>query len=214
MKIFTFIINANYKHCFVHQYQSEIPTNNLFRELVHDTSHLSSKMKLLLIRESLECYHDDGPVKLDRVKNVWRETFLIDDLKSLYNADIAKRYHDGCGDKKYYKLMHLYDVNMVETDMSETVFPLSEKATFTFITHFRHYNDPYQFEASTLEEGLMLWAKNIEILNQQQRKILLKYIQKSKNNPIAVEGVKNVWSTSYRIFRPLLTLHIVKTVSP
>ena len=27
------------------------------------------------------------------------------------------------------------------------------------------------------------------------------------------EGVKNVWSTSYRIFRPLLTLHIVKTVS-
>ena len=113
----------------------------------------------------------------------------------------------------YYNLMYLYDVNMIETDMSDTVFPLSEKATFTFITYIRNYNASYQFEVTTLEEGLMLWATNIDILNRQQRKVLLKYIQKSKNNPIAVEGVKNVWSTSYRIFRPLLTLHIVKTVS-
>ncbi|MCS2864557.1 hypothetical protein [Bacteroides thetaiotaomicron] len=102
---------------------------------------------------------------------------------------------------------------MIETDTSDTVFPLSEKVTFTFITHIRNFNASYQFEASTLEEGLMLWATNIDILNHQQRKILLKYIQKSKNNPVAVEGVKNVWSTSYRIFRPLLTLHIVKTIS-
>ena len=213
MKTFTFLVNANDKHCFVHQYQSEMPTNDLFRELVHDTSHISSKMKSLLIRESLECYHDNGPVKLDCVKNVWRDFFLIDDLISLYNANIAKKYHEGCGDRKYYKLMYLYDVNMIETDMSDTVFPLSEKATFTFITYIRNYNASYQFEVTTLEEGLMLWATNIDILNRQQRKVLLKYIQKSKNNPIAVEGVKNVWSTSYRIFRPLLTLHIVKTVS-
>lgn len=47
-------------------------------------------MKSLLIRESLECYHDNGPVKLDCVKNVWRDFFLIDDLISLYNANIAK----------------------------------------------------------------------------------------------------------------------------
>ena len=53
MKTFTFLVNANDKHCFVHQYQSEMPTNDLFRELVHDTSHISSKMKSLLIRESL-----------------------------------------------------------------------------------------------------------------------------------------------------------------
>ncbi len=211
MKTFTFVINANYKRCFVHQYRSEIPTNDLFRELVHDTSHISSKMKSLLIRESLECYHDE-PVKLDCVKKVWREIFIIHDLKSLYNADIAKKYHEGCGDDKYYKLMYSYDVNVIETDMNDTVFPLSEKATFTFITHFRHYNDPYQFKVNTLEEGLMLWATKIDILNHQQRKILLKYIQKSKNNPVAVEGVKNAWSTSYRIFRPLLTLHIIKTV--
>ena len=76
MKTFTFLVNANDKHCFVHQYQSEMPTNDLFRELVHDTSHISSKMKSLLIRESLECYHDNGPVKLDCVKNVWRDFFL------------------------------------------------------------------------------------------------------------------------------------------
>ena len=80
MKTFTFLVNANDKHCFVHQYQSEMPTNDLFRELVHDTSHISSKMKSLLIRESLECYHDNGPVKLDCVKNVWRDFFLIDYL--------------------------------------------------------------------------------------------------------------------------------------
>ena len=115
MKTFTFLVNANDKHCFVHQYQSEMPTNDLFRELVHDTSHISSKMKSLLIRESLECYHDNGPVKLDCVKNVWRDFFLIDDLISLYNANIAKKYHEGCGDRKYYKLMYLYDVNMIET---------------------------------------------------------------------------------------------------
>ena len=210
MKTFTFIINANYKDCFVHQYQSETLTMDLLTGLVHDSIHISQKMKSLFINEIIEWY---DPAKLTCVNNVWRDFFLIDDLMSLYNADVAKRYHEGCGDRKYYKLMYLYDVNMIETDMSDTVFPLSEKATFTFITHIRHYNASYQFEATTLEEGLMLWATNIDILNRQQRKILLKYIQKSKNNPVAVEGVKNVWSTSYRIFRPLLTLHIVKTVS-
>lgn len=211
MKAFTFIINANDKHCLVHQYQSEVLTKDLLLDLVHDSIHISQKMKALFIDEIIERY---DPTKLTRVNNVWRDIYLIDDLRSLYNADIAKKYHEGCGDDKYYKLMYLYDVNMIETDMSDTMFPLSEKATFTFITHFRHYNDPYQFKANTLEEGLMLWATNIEILNHQQRKILLKYIQKSKNNPVAVEGVKNVWNTSYRIFRPLLTLHIIKTVSP
>lgn len=211
MKTFTFIIDADDKHYFAHQYQSEALTKDLLLGLVHDSIHISQKMRSLFINEIIEWY---DPAKLDCVNNVWRDFFLIDDLKTLYNADIAKKYHEGCGDDKYYKLMYLYDVNMIETDMSDTMFPLSEKATFTFITHFRHYNDPYQFKANTLEEGLMLWATNIEILNHQQRKILLKYIQKSKNNPVAVEGVKNVWSTSYRIFRPLLTLHIIKTVSP
>ena len=141
------------------------------------------------------------------------DIFIIDNLKSLYSADVAKKYHEGCDDDKYYKLMYSYDVNMIKTDMSNTLFPLSESTTFTFITHIRHYNVSYQFKIDTLEEGLLLWATNLNILNRQQRKILLKYIQKSKNNPESVEGVKNVWSTSYRIFRPLLTLHIIKTVS-
>ena len=44
--------------------------------------------------------------------------------------------------------------------------------------------------------GLLLWATNLNILNRQQRKILLKYIQKSKNNTESVEGVKNVWLTA------------------
>ena len=209
MKTFTFVINANYKHCFVYQYQSEALTKNLLLDLVHNSIHISQKMKPLFIDEIIEWY---DPAKQKRVNNVWRDFFLIDDLKALYNANLAKKYHEGCSDDKYYKLMYLYDVNMIETDMSDTVFPLPKKATFTFITHFRHYNDSYQFKANTLEEGLMLWATNIDILNRQQRKILLKYIQKSKNNPVAVEGVKNVWSTSYRIFRPLLTLHIIKTI--
>ena len=151
--------------------------------------------------------------KLNRINNVWRDIFIIDNLKSLYSADVAKKYHEGCDDDKYYKLMYSYDVNMIKTDMSNTLFPLSESTTFTFITHIRHYNVSYQFKIDTLEEGLLLWATNLNILNRQQRKILLKYIQKSKNNPESVEGVKNVWSTSYRIFRPLLTLHIIKTVS-
>lgn len=211
MKIFTFVINANYKGCFTHQYQAETLTRDLLIGLVHDSIHISQKMKPLFIDEIIEWY---DPAKLSYVNNVWRDFFLIDNLTSLYNADVAKKYHEGCGDRMYYKLMYLYDVNMIETDMSDTVFPLPKKTTFTFITHIRHYNASYQFEVTTLEEGLMLWAKNIDILNHQQRKILLKYIQKSKNNPVPVEGVKNVWSTSYRIFRPLLTLHIIKTVSP
>ena len=61
MKTFTFLVNANDKHCFVHQYQSEMPTNDLFRELVHDTSHISSKMKSLLIRESLDAFMTMAP---------------------------------------------------------------------------------------------------------------------------------------------------------
>lgn len=210
MNTFTFVINAKFKHCFVHQYEAETLTKDLLIGLVYDSIHISQKMKPLFIDEIIEWY---DPARLSYVNNVWRDFFLIDDLTSLYNADVAKKYHEGCGDRMYYKLMFRYDVNMIKTDMSDTIFPLPKKTTFTFITHIRHYNASYQFEVTTLEEGLMLWAKNIDILNHQQRKILLKYIQKSKNNPIAVEGVKNVWSTSYRIFRPLLTLHIIKTVS-
>ena len=160
MSTFTFVINDNYKRCFVHQYQSEILTNDLLRELVHDTSYISSKMKPLLINETMECYHDK-PVKLNRINNVWRDIFIIDNLKSLYSADVAKKYHEGCDDDKYYKLMYSYDVNMIKTDMSNTLFPLSESTTFTFITHIRHYNVSYQFKIDTLEEGLLLWARYI-----------------------------------------------------
>lgn len=185
MKTFTSVINANYKHCFAHQYQSEALSKDLLLRLVSETNHISQKMKPLLVAEINEWY---DPAKLDCVSNVWRDLFLIDDL------------------------WFLYDVNVIETDMSDTVFPLSEKATFTFITHIRHYNASYQFKVATLEEGLMLWATTNDLLNRQQRRILLKYIHKSKNNPVAVDGLKNVWSTSYKIFRPILTLHIIKTV--
>lgn len=185
MKTFTFIIDADYKYCFVHQYQSENLTKDLLVRLVHETNNVSQKKKLPLIDEIEEWY---DPARLSYVNNVWRDFFLIKDI------------------------MYLYDVNMIETDMSDTVFPLAEKATFTFIAHIRHYNVSCQFKVATLEEGLMLWATNMRYLNRQQRKILMKYILKSKNFPVAVEGVKNVWSTSYRIFRPLLTLHIIKTV--
>lgn len=186
METFTFIIKADFKHCFAQQCEAENLTKDLLLELIHTTNNIPQKMKPLFIDEVTEWYE---PAKLDCVNNVWRDIFLVKIIKYLYR----------------------YDVNIIKTDISTTIFPLAEKATFTFVTHIRHYNASYQFKAETLEEGIMLWATNIDILNRQQRKILLKYIQKSKNPPVAVEGVKNVWSTSYRIFRPLLTLHIIKT---
>lgn len=185
MKTFTYIINADYKRCFSHQYQSETLTKEMLLRLVNDTNNIPLKMKPLLIADIDEWYN---PVKLSCVNHVWRNPFLIDDL------------------------WFLYDMNMIETDISDTVFPLSEKATFTFVTHIKHYNASYQFKVATLEEGLMLWATSNNLLNRQQRKILLKYIQKSKNNPQPVDGLKNVWATSYKIFRPILRLHIIKTV--
>ena len=54
MKTFTFLVNANDKHCFVHQYQSEMPAKDIYRDLVHETTQISSKMEYKLIRESLE----------------------------------------------------------------------------------------------------------------------------------------------------------------
>lgn len=210
MKTFSFVIIVNdNKYCFVHQYQANTLTNDLVSMLVHDTPHIPQKIKPLFINEIMECYHD-MPAKIERVNNVWRDIYLIDDLKNIYNADIAKKYHEN--DSYFYKLMYRYDVDMIETDISDTVFPLSKNATFTFITQLRSYNDIQQFKVSTIEEGLNLWAASVSILNRQQRKILLKYIQKSKNNPKVVDGLKNVWATSYRIFRPILTLHIIKTV--
>lgn len=185
MKTFTFVINAGFKYCFAHQYQSETLNKEILLRLVNDTIHISVEMKKLFVVEINEWY---DPVRLDYVNNVWRNPFLIEDL------------------------MYRYDVNMIETDMSDTEFPLLEKATFTFITHIRHYNASYQFKTATLEEGLLLWARTNNLLNRQQRKILLKYIQKSKNMPKAVAGLKNVWATSYKIFRPILTLHIIKTL--
>lgn len=185
MKTFTYVINADYKHCFAHQYQSEALTKEVLLRLVNDTNNIPLKMKPLFVADIKEWY---DPAKLPCVNHVWRDFYLIEHL------------------------WFLYDVNMVETDMSDTVFPLSEKATFTFITHIRHYNASYQFKVATLEEGLILWATSNNLLNRQQRKILLKYIQKSKNNPHPVDGLKNVWATSYKIFRPILSLHIIKTV--
>lgn len=187
MKTFTFVVKDNCKRHFVCQSQSEELTKDLMIGMVNDMSHISRRMKYLLLDEVMEWY---APAYLPYVNNVWRDLYLIEIKKCL------------C----------LYDVSMIKTDMSNTVFPLSEKATFTFVTHIRNWNSFDQFEVTTLEEGLMLWATSFKFLNRQQRKILLKYIRKSKNFPKSVEGVKNVWSTSYRIFRPLLTLHIIKTV--
>ena len=210
MKTFSFVIIVNdNRHCFAHQYKANTLTNDLVTMLVHDTSHIPEKIKPLFVNEIMECYHDK-PVKLGRVNNVWRDVYLIDDLKTLYNANVANKYHEG--DEKFYELMYRYDVDMIETDISDTVFPLLKNATFTFITHLRTYNDIQQFNVATLEEGLKLWAASVSILNRQQRKILLKYIHKSKNNPQPVDGLKNVWATSYKIFRPILRLHIIKTV--
>ena len=168
MKTFTFVFKENNKHYFVHQCQSETLTKDLLFKLIHESIHISSKIKSLLIDDIIEWY---DPVRLDRVKNVWRKSFLIDDLKSLYNEDVAKKYHEGCGDDKYYKLMYEYDVHMIETDMSDTMFPQSEKVTFTFMTYLQNYKGPFQFEANTLEEGLMLWATKIDILNHQRQEI-------------------------------------------
>lgn len=51
MRTFTFVINANYKHCFVHQYQSEILTKDLLVKLIYDSDHISQKIQPLLVNE-------------------------------------------------------------------------------------------------------------------------------------------------------------------
>lgn len=186
MKTFTLIINADNKNFFANQYKSYNLDKELLLKWAREVEYVPQNMRSFLVDEIVEWYE---PAALDGVENVWRDLFLIKN-NSLF----------------------LYVVNIIESDMSDTIFPLKDTSSFTFITYFCNHNRAHQFRVSTLEEGLMLWATSLNVLNKQQRKILLKYIQQSKRNPDVVESLKNVWTTSYKIFRSLLTLHIIKTV--
>lgn len=141
MKTFTFVIYDNCKHSFAHQYQSEELSTNLLVKLIRETKHICPQMKSLLIREIVEW--NEKPIELTRVNNVWRDIYVLNFKDYLYG----------------------YDINMINTDIRDMTFPLSEKSTFTFITHIRNYNSSLQFKVSSLEEGLMTWATYLHLLN-------------------------------------------------
>ncbi len=185
MKTFTLVIDADAKRVFASQYPSDTISKELLLTWAHEAVYIPSQMKSSLTKDITKWYE---PSRSKWGDNIWRDLYLLDDFHFLYS------------------------VNLIETDMSDTLFPLEENAKFTFITYFSYHNEVQQFSVSTLEEGLLLWATRLSIVNRQQRKILLKYIQKGKKGPLAVEGMKNVWVVSYKVFRPLLTLHIIKTV--
>ena len=84
---------------------------------------------------------------------------------------------------------------------------------YTFIAEYRGGTYTSQYDAENLENGLKLWAENLD----------LKYFSKSKKEKIIAEtkypdlfhvelvGIKNTWCRSYSGGKFYLLLNIVKT---
>ncbi|WP_455499042.1 hypothetical protein [Coprobacter sp.] len=84
---------------------------------------------------------------------------------------------------------------------------------YTFIAEYRGGTYTSQYDAENLENGLKLWAENLD----------LKYFSKSKKEkiiaetkdtdlfPVELDGIKNTWCRSYLGGKFYLLLNIVKT---
>lgn len=86
---------------------------------------------------------------------------------------------------------------------------------FTFIAEFRNGTYISQYEASNLQEAILVWADNLDVLfftNKVKAKIQ-ENVRDSFYSPVPIEEVDSVWCSSYVIYRSLLLLNIVETVS-
>ena len=84
---------------------------------------------------------------------------------------------------------------------------------YTFIAEYRGGTYTSQYDVENLEDGLKLWAENLD----------LKYFSKSKKEkiiaetkdrdlfPVELDGIKNTWCASYLRGKFELLLNIVKT---
>lgn len=84
---------------------------------------------------------------------------------------------------------------------------------YTFIAEYRGGTYTSQYDVENLEDGLKLWAENVD----------LKYFSKSKKEkiiaetkdrdlfPVELDGIKNTWCASYLRGKFELLLNIVKT---
>lgn len=186
MNTFTFIVDAWKNRALVSQHQSLEVCKELELCWAKEVPGISDTLRTKLVDNVLEWYDFIGPDEL--VDNVWEDDLDIEDLDLFFVGMIIK------------------------TDMSDTVFPLREKAKFTFVAFFCDREIVYQYNVTSLEEGLQLWVKEFKFINRQQRKVLQRYIDKRWRFPEEISGLTNVWGTSYKIFRPILKLYIVKTM--
>lgn len=186
MKTFTFLVDQIKRCDLISQFQSEELNKNLLLTWADNAFYVPMKLKSFLRDEIIKW--SDLQLKKS-VDNVWWDVYGIDDP------------FDDC-----------YLSYIIDTDSVQATFPLTRSSRFIFTTRFPGSRRMHQFDISTLEEGLILWANSVNFLNRKQRKILLKYLPKPKWQPIPVEGLKNVWMITYKIHYSKLVLYIVKTV--
>mgnify|MGYP000144722860 CR=1 FL=1 len=186
MKTFTFLVDQMKRCDLISQLQSDELNRNLLLTWADNTCYVPMKLKPFL-RDEIIKWSD--PQLKESVDNVWWDIYGID-----------APFDD-------YYLSYI-----IGTDSIQATLPLVYSSRFIFTTHFPGSRRMQQFDICTLEEGLILWANSINFLNRKQRKILLKYLLRPKWQPIPVEGLKNVWTVTYKIHYSKLILYIVKGV--
>jgi hypothetical protein len=95
--------------------------------------------------------------------------------------------------------------------------PKQMQNTFTFITDFRGGTYISQVKANDVDAAVITWVKQLKVGKNSKHlreKTIAQIYQEAKeqdHRPNALEGVKNVWCTSFATKTGFLLLNIVQT---
>ena len=87
---------------------------------------------------------------------------------------------------------------------------------YTFVMDFEGGTYISQIKNTTLKKAVISWAKNLNCLNisyfgDKSKNQILKYLLEEEYSPVQVDGLKNVWCTSFLLFKGSAIVHIIKT---
>ena len=88
---------------------------------------------------------------------------------------------------------------------------------FTFILEYDGGTYIKQIESDSPENASIIWAKSLEIssikgLGPASKEAIIQEMKWADKSPVPIEGVKNVWFSSFLVRGELGCINIIKTV--
>jgi len=85
---------------------------------------------------------------------------------------------------------------------------------YTFIAEYRGGTYISQYEAFDMKTALLMWVNNLDkrYFSVHKKQILQKEVSDNDYFPVPIDGIDNVWCTSYLSGKYFLLLNVIETV--